>query len=99
MNSYHDPVYVHAQETWDAKECHKRSRFAPKNYFGDKPPVGLINHVGSAYPSYGQRLTYNGGCIRNGEWYKSEEIPLPIIPDTYEFVKLSSWGTRIQKKP
>ena len=47
---------------------------------------------------YGQRMSYNGGCSRVGEWYQSEERPLPIIPDTYELALVSSWGLRIQKK-
>lgn len=93
-----DPIYVHPQETWDEKECHKRSRAAPKDYFGNKPPIGLINNTSSPYPSYGQHRGYNGGCIRDGEWYQCERVPLPIIPDSYEFVPVSSWGLRIQKK-
>jgi hypothetical protein len=98
MSDYHDPVYVHPQEKWDEAYCRKRARSAPPDHWGNKPPIGLISRAGSPYPTYGQRICYNGGCIREGEWYQSEEIPLPIIPDTYEFVTLLSWGTRIQKK-
>lgn len=91
-------TYAHPQDTWDANECRKRSRAAPPNHFGDRPPVGLINGDSSPYPSYGQRRRYNGGCIRGGEWYQSEEVPLPIIPDAYEFVQIEAWGLKIQKK-
>jgi hypothetical protein len=93
-----DRVYTHPQETWDEKECLRRARSAPANHWGDRPPKGLINAVGSPYVGYGRTVSYNGGCIRDGEWYQSEAIPLPSIPDSYEFVTLRSWGLRIQKK-
>jgi hypothetical protein len=90
--------YTHKQETWSGKECAKRARYAPKDPWGNRPPKGLISHVGSAYPEYGQRKTYNGGCIRDGEHYRSEYKPLPVIPEGWEFAPLESWGTVIRRK-
>jgi hypothetical protein len=91
------PTYTHPQETWDEKECLKRSKSAPADYWGNRRPAGLINDVASSHPSYGQRVSYNGGVIIGGAWYQSEEVPLPIIPISYEFVAVPSWGMRIQK--
>ena len=90
--------YVYPQETWDEAECKKRASHGPKDHWGNRPPKGLISHIGSTSAEYGQRHRYNGGCICAGDWWEGEERPLPIIPDTYEFVLLSSWGTRIQRK-
>lgn len=91
--------YVHPQETWSEKKCEKRSRSAPANHRGDRPPRGLINSSSNVHPQYGQTARWNGGTVIGNEWYQSEEVPLPIIPDSYEFVQLCSWGTRIQRKP
>ena len=55
--------FVHKRESWTEKECEKRARAAPKNAFGDRPPRGLINNVGSPYPTFGQHRRYNGGDL------------------------------------
>lgn len=91
--------YVYPQETWDEARCRKEAASAPTDSFGNKPPKGLVNRSASPYPGPGQTVHYNSGCIRGGEWYQGETVPLPVIPDTYEFVPLVSWGLRIQKKP
>lgn len=91
-------IYVHPQETWDEAKCDKAARYAPKDHWGNRPPKGIISRSGSAHVQYGETLRFNGGCVRDGEWYEGERKPLPIIPDTYEIVTLSSWGLRIQRK-
>jgi len=91
-------TYIHKQETWSEAECMKRARHAPKDHWGNRPPPGLINHSASSYPEYGQTVRFNGGCVREGEWYQAEAVPLPVIPDGWEFVPLCSWGPRIQRK-
>jgi hypothetical protein len=89
-------TYTHPQETWDKKECAKRAKYAPANVYGDKPPKGIIASNASSYPQYGQTIRFNGGTVIDEQWYKAVAVPLPSIPDTYEFVNLSSWGKRIQ---
>jgi len=94
-----DPeIYVYPQETWDEKECAKRARYAPKDHWGNRPPAGIIAGEGSPYCGYGRYVRWNGGCVRDGKWYKAEFMPLPIIPDSYEFYYKSSWGRCIRKK-
>lgn len=94
-----ETYYIHPRETWDEKECLKRSKKINRDGLGTVGgPKGLINHSGSPYPSYGERVRYNGGCIRNGEHYAGEEIPFPKIPKTFHFVYHVSWGTSIEKK-
>jgi hypothetical protein len=64
-----ETTYTHAQEKWDEKECLKRSKSAPADYWGNRPPVGLINDVSGPNPRYGQRVSYNGGKIIGDKWY------------------------------
>lgn len=91
--------YIHPQENWSASECAKRASRINRDGLGTVGgPKGLINSDSSPYPSYGQSQRYNGGCIRDGEWYDGETVPLPVIPENYEFVKVPSWGTVIRKK-
>ena len=93
------PVYTHPQQTWTAAECAKRAKSAPADHWGNRPPKGLINSSSAVHPGPGQTTRWNGGFIApDGEHYESECVPLPIIPDTFEFVNVPSWGTRIQKK-
>lgn len=91
-------IYIHKQEVWSEKKCERQARRAPKDAWGNPPPKGIVSHSGSAHVQYGETIRFNGGCIRNGEWYEGEYKPLPIIPDTYEIVPLSSWGLIIRKK-
>lgn len=86
------PLYQHPQEIWDEATCAKRARR------GKGPEKGMIASSSSVYPQYGQHTRYNGGCIRNGEWYQGEAVPLPQIPDTFEFEQRLSWGTFIRRK-
>jgi len=97
-NDWKYSVFIHPQETWDEKECLKRSKRIHRDGMGTAGgPKGLISLSGSPYPGYGQTVTYNGGCIRNGELYGSESVPLPKIPEGFKFEKALSWGTRIVK--
>jgi hypothetical protein len=92
--------YKHPRETWSKKECLQRSKKINVDGMGTVGgPRGLINHSSSSYPSYGQKVRYNGGCIIKGTWYEGEEIPLPKIPKTFHFVHYPSWGTAIEKMP
>lgn len=91
--------FIHPQETWDEKECLKRSQHVNRDGLGTVGgPKGLINCDSSPYPRYGQIRRYNGGCIRGEEWYEGEEVPLPKIPNTFHFVHHSSWGTAIERR-
>lgn len=91
-------TFTHPREYWDEKECAKRAQQAHADHWGNKPPKGIIASNASSYPQYGQTIRFNGGCIRKGEWYEAESVPLPVIPRSYEFHKLSSWGLTIRKK-
>lgn len=91
-------IYTHKQEVWDEKECAKRANYAPKDFWGNQPPKGLISHVGSVYPEYGQTTRWNGCREIEGKLYRYEHRPLPKIPKSYEIVPLISWGRVIRKK-
>jgi hypothetical protein len=93
-----DLLFVFPREAWDEAECARRARHAPADAFGNKPPKGLVNSTGSTWPGYGQTVRFNGGTIVGGELYRGVSKPLPEIPDSYEFVKWATWGTRIRLK-
>lgn len=91
--------YIHKQEKWTAEKCLKMSRRVFRDGLGTPGgPLGLISNTGSAYPQYGDKVRYNGGCVRDGQWYEGEEVPLPKIPKTFRFRHITSWGTIIEKK-
>lgn len=97
--NYIDKVFVHAQEVWDKAKCLQKSKYRATDAYGTKAyHAGIISPSGSPYVGYGKTIPYNGGCIRNGEWYGSEHIPLPAIDSGFEFYHIASWGTAIRKK-
>ena len=91
-------LYTHPQETWDKKECAKRSRYAPKDHWGNRPPAGLINDFSTAYNAPGISHRYNGGCTYEGRHYRGESTPVPVIHEDFEIVPYPGWGLRIQLK-
>lgn len=92
-------TYTHPQETWDEKKCERIAKHRGRDGYGSLHPYrGLVASNSSPYPGYGQTMKYNGGTTVNGEWYQAESVPLPKIPDTYEFYTISTWGTYIRRK-
>ena len=91
--------YVHSQEVWSKAKCAKVAKCMDRDSLGTAGlHSGCVSPSGASYPTYGQEQLYNGGCVRDGEWYNGEIIPLPKIPASYEFYTISSWGTYIRKK-
>lgn len=88
------PLFEHPQETWDAAKCEKLAKKKEAN----APFKGYIGSYASIPPAFGP-IRYNGGCVRNNEWYQGENRPFPIVADRYEIIFVSSWGWRIIKKP
>jgi len=78
------------QEVWDEKECLKISRRRQKDSYGSKSPVGYFGGTWG-------KTRYNGGCIRDGKWYKGEIRNLPIIPDGFTIYQMPAWGWSIKK--
>lgn len=87
--------YTHKQEIWDEKKCSKVANHIAKDGIGT--PYPFKGYIGSNQTGYGQRK-YNGGCIREGDWYEGEIKPLPKIPKSYKIITIPSWGFRIVKK-
>lgn len=85
--------YQHPREVWDTAKCAKIVKAREKDDCGAQHPFpGLVARFGSAYCGYGQKVRYNGGCIRNGEHYSGEEKPLPEIPRGFKFITRPTWG-------
>lgn len=91
-------TFMHPQEVWDAKECLRRSKVRHRDGCGTvHPRPGLIASSGSTVPQYGQTIRYNGGCVRNEEWFEAEAIPLPAIAPGFAFSAVPTWGVYLVK--
>lgn len=90
MVDYNATLYRHPQETWDEAKCKKLAKRVATDGMGTKYPfkgyVGDMVFVA---------VRYNGGCVREGQWYQGEEWPMPILPSGYKIVQLPNWGFRI----
>lgn len=92
-------LYIHPRETWTEPQCAKLVKRRTKDAFGTLHPFpGFVSTAAGGYPGPGQTVYYNGGCIREGEWYNGEYFPLPIIPEGYDFIDLPTWGIYLRKK-
>lgn len=101
MVDYNAPLYQHPQERWDAKKCERLVKRIAKDSLGTKYPFpGYVSYgeLGGHYV-HGMSVRYNGGCIREDEWYQGEEWPMPLLPDGFKFVYVTSWGYRLIKLP
>lgn len=86
-------IYEHKQEVWTEAECRKISRRRHTDGCGTKEThPGRFSFSGSPYPGYSQTVRYNGGCLRDGEWYDGEHIPFPVIPPSYKIEHVPTWG-------
>jgi hypothetical protein len=85
------PLYQHKVENWDATKCDKAVNYEASDGLGTKYPFKgyLGTHFGP--------IRYNGGCVRDGEWYQGENFPLPNIPKNFKIVYVMCWGWRIIK--
>jgi hypothetical protein len=81
--------FVNDQETLDAKECKKRAGHLARDGMGAKYP--WKGYIGN----YFGKTRYNGGCVRDGEWYSGEVFLLPIVADGFEVIHVPHWGYRI----
>ena len=101
MVNYEAPLYQHPPETWDEAKCKKLCKRQYVDGYGGKWPFkGYVSDYILGYPGiyFGLVIHYNGGCIRDGEWWQGEERHLPIVPPEYEIVHVPTWGYRIVKK-
>jgi len=90
--------FQHPAETWNKQKCEKIANSIAKDGLGTPYPFrGYIGSSTSTPPKYGS-VRYNGGCIRNEEWYQGEFFPLPIIHDSFEIIFVPTWGYRLVKK-
>lgn len=83
---------VHDAEVWDAKKCEKAAKHTAKDGLGTKYP--FKGYIGGQ--QYGKHR-YNGGCVRNDEWYDGEICPLPQVAEGFEIIHIPTWGYRIRK--
>lgn len=82
----------HPSETWDAARCEKEANHTASDGLGT--PYPFKGYIGSHYGKH----RYNGGVIRDGEYYDGEIVPLPEVDDAYEIIHVPTWGYRIVKK-
>lgn len=83
--------FHNAPEVWDKAKCEKLANKTEKDGLGTPYPF-------KGYIGYLKKTTrYNGGIIRDGEWYPGEVCPLPIVADGFEIIDYATWGLRIRK--
>lgn len=85
-------LFQNKQETWDEKTCIKKAKHIHKDGLGT--PYPFLGYIGS---NFGE-IRYNGGCIRENEWYQGENFPFPVIHKDFEIFVICSWGYFIRKK-
>ena len=100
MVDYNAPLYQHPQQTWDAKKCEKLAKRRTTDGMGTPYPFKGYLHLGElGHYAHGISVRYNGGCVRDGEWWQGEEWPLPKLAEGFEIVTVPTWGYRIIKTP
>lgn len=92
MVSYTAPLYPTQPAVWDEATCRKKSRHWARDGLGTRYP--FPGYIGQDFGP----IRYNGGCWRGGQWWPGEERPLPVIPATYEIVRVPTWGYRLRLK-
>ena len=93
MVDYISPLYSLPQEVWDEARCQQAAKHTATDGLGTKYP--FKGYIGN---NYGE-TRYNGGCVRDGQWWQGEYRPLPRIASGYEIVYVPSWGWRIVVRP
>jgi hypothetical protein len=89
-------IYKHKRETWSSEKCRKLANTTQKDGMGTPYPFkGYIPGSGGSLPARFGRTIYNGGCVRNGEWYNGEEFPMPKLAKGFKIERVPSWGLRI----
>jgi hypothetical protein len=84
-----DDLYQHPVEKWSREKCAK----IVKRY--TKDGMGTRDHLpGFLKQNFGIE-TYNGGCTREGKWYRGEYFPTPTVPKEYEIIYVSTWWHRL----
>lgn len=96
MVDYSAPLYQNKPEVWDEKTCARKAKRRAKDGLGT--PYPFKGYIGSTTSNQFGEIRYNGGCIRDGEWWQGENKPLPTIHEDYEIVHVPTWGYRIRKK-
>jgi len=88
--------YIHPRETWDEEKCKKIAKRVARDGMGTK--MHFPGYIGSCIAPYGWGKTrYNGGCVRDGEWYDGEIRRLPRVAKGFKIVKRPTWGYQLVK--
>ena len=84
--------YQHPQPVLTEEDCKKAQRRATDAFGGRWPHPGH-------YPTPVGVREYNGGCVRDGQWYAGENFPEPKLPKGWKLTYIASWGYHIQPDP
>lgn len=91
MVDYAAKLYQNPAQKWDAAKCAKMANATAKDGLGT--PYPFKGYVGSNFGEF----RYNGGCVRDGQWWQGETLPLPEVAKGYKIVHVQTWGYRIVK--
>ena len=89
--------YTEPAEHWSRAQCEALSKRKTRDGCGTLWPYkGLVQGSSTPYPRYG-RHTWNGGIVKDGEWWQGIDIPWPVTPWPWVICFISSWGYFIRK--
>jgi hypothetical protein len=88
-------IYQHKAEVWDKAKCLKLSKRLATDGMGTPYPFkGYIGSSACRPSTFGTEI-YNGGCIRNGIWYRGEHRTFPKLAKGFKIKLIPSWGWQI----
>lgn len=79
-------------EVWDTAKCERMAKHTAKDGMGTK--YHFKGYIGNHYG----KVRYNGGCVRQDQWYEGEIIPLPQIAPGFRLIRRPTWGWQILKE-
>jgi len=79
-------------ETWSAKACAKAANAIWRDGLGTPHHTKGLQCGRQSGP-----IRYNGGCIREGEFYYGECYTLPVLAKGYKWEMIPAWGWRIKR--
>jgi hypothetical protein len=86
--------YFHVPpERWDTELCNRVARTREKDGMGTPAPWPGLRMDLKSGPE-----RYNGGVVRDGQWFPGIVHTLPTVPDAFAWVRIPTWGWRLVRK-
>jgi hypothetical protein len=85
--------FKNPRETWTVDECEKMAKHIERDGMGTPYPFkGACPWVREG------KIRYNGGTVRNEEFYEGESFELPKLAKGFQWVRVPTWCFQIVKE-